>query len=87
MFFNGEVFDEPAMLASLRETNNNMLVFLFYFAKLMLCYLFKDTAQAVENLKLSAENLVYITGIIYSVVYNFYYSLTLLAHYPNVSPE
>ncbi|MBH8561679.1 AAA family ATPase [Nostoc sp. CENA67] len=82
---SGEVFDEAAMLASLRETNNNMLVFLFYFAKLMLCYIFKDTAQAVENIRLSAENVVYITGIIYSVVYNFYCSLTLLAHYPNVS--
>ncbi|MBD2770809.1 trifunctional serine/threonine-protein kinase/ATP-binding protein/sensor histidine kinase [Iningainema tapete] len=83
----GDVFDEVEMLPRLRETNVQITLFSVYFAKMLLLYLFKNYAGAVENARLAVEQSGGVLGVITFAVHNFYYSLSLLAHYPNVTPS
>ncbi|HIK29008.1 MAG: trifunctional serine/threonine-protein kinase/ATP-binding protein/sensor histidine kinase [Oscillatoriaceae bacterium SKW80] len=85
---SGDNFDETTMLPHLIATKNRTSLFSAYLAKGMLLYLFKDYAQALENLKLAAQHffraeMKYITV----GVHNFYSSLAALALYVNASPD
>ncbi|MEG4444212.1 AAA family ATPase [Microcoleus sp. AT9_B5] len=75
--------DEPAVMSCWQKENNRMSLFAAYVAKLMLLYLFKDYAAAVASGKLAAEYADGAIGLITVGVHNFYYSLALLAHYPD----
>ncbi|HSF74905.1 MAG TPA: ATP-binding protein, partial [Microcoleus sp.] len=75
--------DEPAVMSRWQKENNRMSLFAAYVAKLMLLYLFKDYAAAVARGKLAAEYADGAIGLITVGVHNFYYSLALLAHYPD----
>ncbi|MEG4504085.1 AAA family ATPase [Microcoleus sp. F6_B4] len=75
--------DEPAVMSRWQEENNRMSLFAAYVAKLMLLYLLKDYAAAVACGKLAAEYADGAIGLITVGVHNFYYSLALLAHYPD----
>jgi len=83
----GESFDEIIMLPLLREAKNSMSLFAVYLAKLILSYLLKDYTSASENASLAAEYEESVRGLITVGVHNFYYSLTLLAQYPNASSQ
>ncbi|MBD1935989.1 ATP-binding sensor histidine kinase [Microcoleus sp. FACHB-68] len=77
----GNSFDEAEMLPRLLATNNQTSLFSVYLAKTILAYLFKDYPQAIANAQLTAE---YAGGVVGSMTvpeHNFYYSLSLLAHY------
>jgi predicted ATPase/signal transduction histidine kinase len=82
---SGKYFNEAEMLPHLIETNNLQSVFAVYFYKSMLAYLFKDYDQAIENARLASQYTQPITALIVFVEYNFYYSLALLAQYPNLT--
>ncbi|MFM9266488.1 protein kinase domain-containing protein [Tychonema sp. BBK16] len=75
--------DEIAVMSSWQKDNNRMSLFAAYVAKLMLLYLFKDDAGAVASGKLAVEYADGAIGLITVEVHNFYYSLALLAHYPD----
>jgi histidine kinase len=66
-----------------QKENNRMSLFAAYVAKLMLLYLLKDYAAAVASGRLAAEYADGAIGLITVGVHNFYYSLALLAHYPD----
>ncbi|MEG3988138.1 AAA family ATPase [Microcoleus sp. S28C3] len=75
--------DEPAVMSRWQKENNRMSLFAAYVGKLMLLYLLKDYASAVASGKLAAEYADGAIGLITVGVHNFYYSLALLAHYPD----
>jgi predicted ATPase/signal transduction histidine kinase/serine/threonine protein kinase len=81
----GQSFNETQMLPLLIDTNNRILLFLFYLAKTILFYLFKEPKNAVANACLAAEHAGSVMGMVVSASHNFYYSLALLAVYPQVS--
>jgi predicted ATPase/serine phosphatase RsbU (regulator of sigma subunit)/tRNA A-37 threonylcarbamoyl transferase component Bud32 len=77
----GNLLNEEETIAYLQSINNTIALFRVFFAKTMLCYLFKDYATAIEH---------GITGVNYSTMLHsnfsfsehiFYYSLALLAEY------
>ncbi len=77
----GDLLNEEETIAYLQSINNTIALFRVFFAKTMLCYLFKDYATAIDH---------GITGVNYSTMLHsnfsfsehiFYYSLALLAEY------
>ncbi|MEG4632962.1 AAA family ATPase [Microcoleus sp. AR_TQ3_B6] len=78
-------FNEEEFLPYFRKNNSVNLLCEAYSSKTILSYFFKDYAQAVENGKLGAEYGKNNVGMMVTGQLNFYYSLSLLAQYPNVS--
>jgi predicted ATPase/signal transduction histidine kinase/CheY-like chemotaxis protein/tRNA A-37 threonylcarbamoyl transferase component Bud32 len=83
----GEVFDEDEVLPTLLKKNFGMAIFGVYLAKVMLCYLFKEVDQALDNAILAERYEKANTGVMVVPIYNFYYSLVLLATLPDVSQD
>jgi len=83
----GNSCNELELLESLVADNNITLLFQLYLAKTIILYLLEETESALSNAILAEENLAGVTGMIVSIPHNFYYSLSLLARYPNVSQE
>ncbi|MEG4088347.1 AAA family ATPase [Microcoleus sp. Pol12B4] len=81
----GKSFNETQMLPVFIETNNRILLFITYLAKTILFYLFKEPKNAVANASLAAEHAASVIGMVVSAPHNFYYSLALLAVYPQAS--
>jgi signal transduction histidine kinase len=81
----GESFNEVKMLPIFKANNNNVGLACVYLAKLILAYLFKNYSGAIENAKSIENYQESISGLIHSTQHNFYFSLALLAKYPNVS--
>lgn len=79
-----EDFNESELLPIFIENHNGFLLFNVYFAKTFLPYVFKDYAQAVVNARTGTQYGQAVAGLQVIVQHNFYYSLALLAHYPNV---
>ncbi|MEO1791125.1 MAG: ATP-binding sensor histidine kinase [Cyanobacteria bacterium J06629_19] len=83
----GESFDEQAMLPTLKEKNNYFSLYVIYFSKQMLCYLFGQLDQAIENTRFLETYSEASLGSLMSVVQNFYTSLILLAEYRRTHPR
>jgi predicted ATPase/signal transduction histidine kinase/tRNA A-37 threonylcarbamoyl transferase component Bud32 len=81
----GEFFNEKEMRPILQKMKNFTLLFRFYVAKAMLCYLFKDYAQAIVNASLAENYEQGALGLMHIVHNPFYYSLAILALYPTAS--
>ncbi|MEK0179871.1 MAG: GAF domain-containing protein [Oscillatoriales cyanobacterium] len=81
----GERFNETTMLPALKESNNNLVIFVFYLAKSWLNYLFKDYVKSAENAMTASSYAEAVMSMMYVPLHNFYYSLALLALYPTVS--
>jgi PAS domain S-box-containing protein len=79
----GFAYNEEILLPLLQQANDRSGLHLFYLSKLILCYLFGNFSQAVEN---AASNELYLDGVIgrFSVFY-FYDSLAQLMLYASVS--
>ncbi|MEG3877132.1 AAA family ATPase [Microcoleus sp. herbarium7] len=78
----GEKFNEQTMLPALRKSKNFLVVFVAFFYKSWLNYLFKDYAESAENAMTAANYSEAAMGMMYVPIHNFYYSLSLLALYP-----
>ncbi len=78
----GESFDEVEMIPRFCQENNGASLFHVYVAKEILCYLFQDYAQAVANASGAEQYTGSSLGSIHTAVHKFYYSLALLAQYP-----
>jgi signal transduction histidine kinase/GAF domain-containing protein len=81
----GEKFNEETMLPALRESQNNLAIFVVYLSKSWLNYLFKDYAKSAENAIIASNYSEAVMATMYVPLHNFYYSLTLLALYPKSS--
>lgn len=81
----GERFNEETRLPALRESQNNLLIFVVHFYKSWLSYLFKDYAKSAENARTASNYSEAAMGMMYVPIHNFYYSLALLALYPIVA--
>ena len=83
----GERFNEEMMLPALRESQNNMVIFVIFLYKSWLNYLFKDYAKSAEYAKTASNYSQAAMGLMYVPIHNFYYSLALLALYPIVAKK
>jgi len=83
----GDSFDELSAIAYLQQTKNATSLFVVYVAKMILCYLFKDYTQAVDNAKLASEYTSGVLGMMSVGIHNLYYSLALIGLYANVEPD
>lgn len=79
----GESYDETKMLPLHLEANAQNLCRSLYFYKLVLCYLFQNYQQALENAKLAEKYSDSAVGTI--PLYHFYNSLVHLAIYSGAS--
>ncbi|MBD2127478.1 AAA family ATPase [Microcoleus sp. ZQ-A2] len=79
----GESYDEVKMLPLHQSANAQNICRSLYFYKLVLCYLFQDYQQAMENAKLAEEYSDSAVGTI--PLYHFYNSLVHLAIYSEAS--
>lgn len=71
----GDRFDEETMLPAIQSANVMTSLFMIYFYKSMLLYLFKQYNAAVENAALAEKYTPSILGFMTLAVHNFYYSL------------
>ena len=78
----GESFNELKTLPALIEAKSFMVVCLVYNAKAMLNFLFRNYAQALENSRLFEKYEEAAAGLYVVSVNNFYYSISVLALYP-----
>ena len=72
-------------LIKLEKNNNIMSLFSIYFSKALLFYLFKEYSPSITNASLAEKYVDGLCGLLNVPVHNFYYSLALLAQYPNAS--
>ncbi|MDZ8050489.1 MAG: AAA family ATPase [Aulosira sp. ZfuVER01] len=84
---DGESCNETEMLPIWIKNKLGFILFIVFLHKLILAYLFAAYGDAVENLRLAEPYQNFAIATIHSVKYNLYSSLSLLAHYPDVSAE
>jgi len=78
----GDYIDENQMKSYLEDTNDLISLFSLYFAKCLLCYLFQDYQGAIKYAVIGFQYSGFVqAGMIFSQ-HNFYYSLAILASYP-----
>lgn len=82
----GAAFDKSKLLPTFKQDNNLVAIFFVYVYKAMLLYLFKDASQAVNFASIAEEYVNALPGLLVVAQHNFYYSLALLAEYPNLKP-
>jgi predicted ATPase/signal transduction histidine kinase len=75
----GDAYDERVMLPLHQETNNKTLLFKVYFQKLILCCLFNNVSEALENAELAEQYLNAVAGYLDIPLFHFYDSLAMLA--------
>ncbi|MEK8021907.1 MAG: AAA family ATPase, partial [Candidatus Parabeggiatoa sp.] len=83
----GDSFDETEKIPHLRKMNDNTTLFVVYLAKIILRYFFKDYQQCVADAKSMTALSDSVIGFIFVSQHNFYYSLALLALYPDNNDE
>ncbi|WP_322685821.1 AAA family ATPase [Nostoc sp. DedQUE07] len=83
----GEFYNEENGLPQHEVTNDGTSTFDVYFNKLILCYLFSEYAQAVENSTIAERYLIRITGTPVAPFYYLYDALARLAIYSESSTQ
>jgi signal transduction histidine kinase/tetratricopeptide (TPR) repeat protein len=83
----GDKFNEVETLPVLIEAKNFYLVCLVYNAQAVLNFVFQNYEQALENSRLFEKYEEAAAGFYVVSVSNFYYSLSLLALYPQADKE
>ena len=81
----GDEYNEQESLKAALQMNNYYNLFFIYTFKTCLSYLFKEPEAAVENAREADKYKAPVGGLMVTAQLNFYYSLSLLAQYPNVS--
>ncbi|KAB8316429.1 AAA family ATPase [Tolypothrix campylonemoides VB511288] len=80
-----ETYNEEKSLQLLREANDRTGLHYFYLNKLILCYLFGNYHQALENAVKAEQYLDGVKAFLVVPVFHFYDSLAQLAIYPSAS--
>jgi predicted ATPase/GAF domain-containing protein len=81
----GEVYNEEEMLSLHLRENDRTGLYLFYYAKMVLSYLFGDGAQTVEWAVKAEDYLDGVVGLLLVPTFHFYDSLARLAIYPYIT--
>ncbi|MEG4573323.1 ATP-binding sensor histidine kinase [Microcoleus sp. N3A4] len=82
----GEAYDEHIKLPLHQQANDKTGIFYLYLNKILLCYLFENSSQAIENIAIAEKYLDAIVGLPVVPLFHFYDSLVRLTVYP-YSPE
>ena len=85
-FLIGEAYNESETLKLDIEVHNTLSILILYIYKLILCYLFEQEQEAMENSALAEKFLHGGIGAPTVPIFNFYDSLTRLRVYPS-SPK
>jgi predicted ATPase/signal transduction histidine kinase/DNA-binding NarL/FixJ family response regulator/tRNA A-37 threonylcarbamoyl transferase component Bud32 len=83
----GEAYNEEQSLPLLKEANDRTGLHYFYLNKLILCYLFGEYQQAVENAAQAEHYLDGVKAFLVVQIFYFYDSLVQLTLYPTASPS
>lgn len=83
----GEFYNEKNGLPQHKAANDVITIFLVYFKKLYLCYLFSESEQAVENSALAEGYVIYLSAAPVVPLYYFYNSLARLTIYSTSSAQ
>ena len=83
----GEAYNEEKSLPLLKEANDRTGLHYFYINKLILCYLFGEYEQALENAAQAEHYLDGVKAFLVVQVFHFYDSLAQLAIYSSASPS
>ncbi|MEH1847321.1 MAG: AAA family ATPase [Nostoc sp.] len=81
----GEYCDEREMIQLYQKSGEVTALHQVYFNKLILCYLFQDYEQALENANKAAQYLRGMAGLMSVPLFHFYDALVQLALYPDAS--
>ncbi|MBE9209524.1 AAA family ATPase [Nostoc sp. LEGE 06077] len=81
----GEAYNEEQLLPFHIQSNERTVIHYVFLNKLILCYLFGEFAQAVENASKAEEYLDGVTGWLNVPLFHFYDSLVQLAIYPSAA--
>ncbi|MEH2401180.1 ATP-binding sensor histidine kinase [Nostoc sp.] len=81
----GEYCDEHKMIQLYQKTGEVTALHQVYLNKLILCYLFQDYEQALENANKAAQYLRGMAGLMSVPLFHFYDALVQLALYPDAS--
>ncbi|MEH2310329.1 MAG: AAA family ATPase [Nostoc sp.] len=84
-FLTGEIYDEVTMLPLHHAANQISIICQLHFCKLLLCYLFGNYKEALENAGIVEQYLTSVTGLVLIPTFYFYESLTNLALYKDCS--
>lgn len=82
---NGQSFDKNKMMPFIIDNKISILMFIVDFSKLILNYLFKRYTEAIDYAILAEKNTITMVSSVTIPQHNFYYSLSLIADYVNVS--
>jgi predicted ATPase/signal transduction histidine kinase len=83
----GEEFNETQIIPLLLAEASNFLVFNIYCCKLILLYLHGKYPEAMAVAQASKQYENYVPGMLETTEHNFFYSLALLANYPQLESE
>lgn len=81
----GEVLNEDELLQQSIADNKHMFIFVAHLTKMIRFYLLKDYAQSVKSASEAEKYKEGAPALMTGAEHNFYYSLALLALYPEVS--
>ena len=82
----GDGFDESKLIPQLLESRNFTVLFVIYTAKTILLYHLEEDASALDSAVLATEHVKAASGFGFVPILNAYYSLALLACYPQADP-
>ncbi|HEY9672963.1 MAG TPA: AAA family ATPase [Waterburya sp.] len=82
--FMGEAYNEEKMLPFHQKANDRNGLHYFHFHKVIICYLFGETHQALKNTIQAEQYLDGVTAMVNVPMFYFYDSLVRLAVYPDV---
>ncbi|MBD2435262.1 ATP-binding sensor histidine kinase [Nostoc sp. FACHB-110] len=77
----GDIYNEQIMLPIHQQVNDLYTMNHLFVNKLMLCYLFEEYEQAVDNAVMAEKSLAGVTGLFVVPLFYFYDSLAQLAIY------
>ena len=80
---SGEIYDEQIMLPLHQKINDRTAIYYLYLIKLVLCYLFAEYSQAVENAALAEKYLDGAIAMACVPLFYLYDSLSRLSVFPN----
>ncbi|MBD0388616.1 MAG: PAS domain S-box protein, partial [Nostoc sp. C3-bin3] len=83
----GDVYNEEQAIPRAIAANDRSELHLLYLNKLILCYLFGDAHQAVQNAVLAEQYLDGVVSMLYVPIFHFYDSLAHLAVLADASSE
>ncbi|MFP4436730.1 MAG: AAA family ATPase [Chloroflexaceae bacterium] len=81
----GQAFDETVSLPQLEQGNDILVLFVIYYNKMMLCYLFQDYPQARAHADQAVRYIHGNVAVFGVAIFYLYDSLTLLAAYPDAA--